>query len=160
MSNRTSTPTVSVTIPEIADPNEVFNQQITTLEAQRDALAPAVEAFNTLEGMIARLVAARDGKTVTAGNGNRAGRGDRPEQFLELLREAGDKGVIIAQAARDMGMSGPNYLYRIVPELIEAGLVRKDDDSKRYFIAATATEDAPEGDVTPEGDESGDDTQE
>lgn len=151
MSNRTSsTPTVSVTIPEIADPNEVFNEQIATLEAQRDALVPAVEAFNTLEGMIARLVAVRDGKTPS--NGNRAGRGDRPEQFLTVLAEAGDAGIKIADAARAMGMSGPNYLYRIAPELVEEGKIRKVED--RYFLntePVTAT-DEPDSDTDADTD--------
>jgi hypothetical protein len=147
MSNQTTG--VSVEIPNLTDPTDFLNGQIATLQGQADQLRPAVEAFDTLTGMIANLIAVRDGKPQGDTNTNRAGRGDRPEQFLTVLREAGDEGVKIADAARAMGMSGPNYLYRIAPELVEAGKIRKVED--RYFLI---TEPVTEGDEsgTDEGD--------
>lgn len=148
-SKSTDTPqTLSVEIPNLADPAEFLNGQIATLQAQVDQLRPAVDAFNTLEGMISNLVAVRDGKsTSNTTSGNRAGRGDRPDQFLAVLAEAGDAGIKIADAARQMGMSGPNYLYRIAPELVEAGAVRKVED--RYFLNASPVEDT---ETSTEGD--------
>jgi hypothetical protein len=130
MANTPATPT-PVTVPDLTDfdPSAVLTAQITELETKRDELAPVVEAFNTIEGMIARLIEARDGKPVK--NSDRADRGARPDQFLAVVAEAGDKGIKIADAARAMGMSGPNYLYRIAPELVAEGKVRKDGD--KYF---------------------------
>lgn len=149
MSNSKTTG-VSVEIPNLTDPTDFLNGQIATLQGQADQLRPAVEAFNTLEGMISNLIAVRDGKPQGDTNTNRAGRGDRPEQFLAVLAEAGTEGIKIADAARQMGMSGPNYLYRIAPELVEAGQVRKVED--RYFLNAEPVTEGDESDTSDEGD--------
>lgn len=134
----TTPPATSVTIPTLSDPSEILTAQIAEAEKNMESLRPAVEAFKQWEQFAASLTAVRDGKPAS-GSSNRAGRGDRPEQFLALLGEAGDEGLTIAEAARQMGMSGPNYLYRIVPELVEEGKVVKND--KTYVLA---TSEAPE----------------
>lgn len=146
-SSPTPAPADSITVPTLGDPSELLTAQITIAEENMEKLRPAVEAFRTWEQFAQTLIAARDGSPAPTSNGSRAGRGDRPQKFLAFLAEAGDKGLTISEAAKLMDLNSPNYLYRIVPPLVDAGAVRKDD--KRYFSVATPVE-APQ--ETPQED--------
>lgn len=106
--------------------------------SQMEALRPAHEAFVKLESMVSNfdriatgVPARRRGTTATAGE--RAGRGTRPDEFLQIVRDAGDEGVTVTEAADKMGGMNANYLYRIAKDLTKKGEVRKD--GKRYIAA-------------------------
>lgn len=132
----------TIAIPELPDPASLLDAQIAQAQANMDALKPAVDAFRAWEQFAGQLLDVKEGKVrratpqhtrrSTASSGTRAGRGNRPQEFLTVVREAGDEGITVTEAAEKMGM-GPNYLYRIAPEMQEAGQVRKE--GKRYYIA-------------------------
>lgn len=108
------------------------------LQSQLDELRPAHEQFIRVQTILANFDAISSGTPVRgsrgpAANGDRASRGERPEQFLAFVAEAGEKGITVAEAAQKMGMDNPNYLYRLARELTDAGKLTKTDD-KRYVI--------------------------
>lgn len=123
-------------------PSEVENLLAGTreqLQSQLDDLRPAHEQFIRVQTILANFDAISSGTPVrgsrTVSNGDRASRGERPEQFLAFVAEAGENGITVAEVAQKMGMDNPNYLYRLARELTEAGKVRKTDD-KKYVIAS------------------------
>jgi CRP-like cAMP-binding protein len=67
------------------------------------------------------------GSSGGAGGGRRRGRpkgsGTRANQALELVR--GAPGITIPEMAQQMGIQ-QNYLYRVLPDLEQQGVVRKD----------------------------------
>jgi predicted Rossmann fold nucleotide-binding protein DprA/Smf involved in DNA uptake len=59
----------------------------------------------------------------TGGRRGRRGGNTRANQTLELVR--GKPGITIPEIAKSMGIE-PNYLYRVLPKLVEEGQVRRD----------------------------------
>src|SRR4051812_32892316 len=129
-----------IAIPELPDPATMLDAQISAAQENMDALKPAVDAFHAWEQFASQLLDVKEGKvTKRTGTtarrtrtsaGERAPRGDRPAEFLQVVKDAGPDGITVTEAADKMGMSGPNYLYRLAPELTEKGLVRKE--GKKY----------------------------
>lgn len=137
-----------ITIPELPDPATMLDSQIEAAQANMDALKPAVDAFRAWEQFASQLLDVKEGKVKRTGNGprkarasgERAPRGDRPAEFLQVVKDAGPEGITVSEAADKMGMSGPNYLYRLAPDLADKGLVRKE--GKKYIVVEG--EDAPD----------------
>jgi hypothetical protein len=137
-----------ISLPDMPDPSTLLDTQIQAAQANMEALKPAVDNFRAWEEFANRLIAVRDGKDRpatttrrrTASSGERSGRGDRPAQFLTIIKDAGDEGVTITEAAERMGMNGPNYLYRLAPDMEREGLIRKD--GKRWFVNEEAVREA------------------
>jgi hypothetical protein len=59
----------------------------------------------------------------TGGRRGRRGGNTRANQTLELVRSK--PGITIPEIAKSMGIE-PNYLYRVLPKLVEEGQVRRD----------------------------------
>jgi hypothetical protein len=59
----------------------------------------------------------------TGGRRGRRGGNTRANQTLELVR--GKPGITIPEIAKSMGIE-PNYLYRVLPKLVEEGQVRRE----------------------------------
>jgi hypothetical protein len=98
-------------------------------------LKPLVEEYHRLEAAVAALdgvgtrataPARRSRASSGTGTGRRGrpkGSGTRSKQTLELVRK--QPGITIPELASAMGIK-QNYLYRVVPELVKDGQVRKE----------------------------------
>jgi hypothetical protein len=106
------------------------------MRARLSELKPLVEEYHRLEAAVAALdgVGARraaaparrprgGGGTGTGRRGRPKGSGTRSKQTLELVRQ--QPGITIPELATAMGIK-QNYLYRVVPELVKDGQVRKE----------------------------------
>ena len=110
-------------------------------------LQPAVAEAQELERVLAAMggkAARKRGTSATAPARKRAGRGDRPEQFLKLVTE--NPGITVAQAAKKLDM-GSNYLYRLAREQAEQRKVRKIDSG---YHPIPADDSQAQAEATPE----------
>ncbi len=149
-STKADDPTNTITVPAPPDPSILLDQQIAEAKSVMDSLFPAVEAFRAWEQFVNSLLEVKEGKNRRANgtpakrrsNGQRGRTAHRAQEFLAVVKAAGDEGVTVADAAKAMDM-GPNYLYRLAPEMVDAGNISKQD--KRYVFVkdmdATTTED-------------------
>src|SRR5690349_493300 len=113
------------------------------IQARLTELKPLVEEYHRLEAAERALagVGTDSGAAASRGAGSRArptraqhgaggsgrrgrpkGSGQRAQQALEHIRN--EPGITIPEMAEKMGIK-QNYLYRVVPELQEQGLVTK-----------------------------------
>ncbi len=110
------------------------------IKARLSELKPLVEEYHRLEAAAAALDgvsgakparttaprrAARSKPATTTGRrrGRPKGSGTRAKQTLELVRSK--PGITIPELATAMGIK-QNYLYRVVPELVKDGQIRKE----------------------------------
>jgi hypothetical protein len=117
---------------------ELLNDTRTKMEAELEEVRPAHEAFLRLEQILSNFDQITSDKPArrSGGSGSRAPRGSRSSEFLQIVKDAGDDGVTVAEAADKMDGINPNYLYRIAKDLTDEGALRKDD--KRYYAVASA----------------------
>jgi predicted ArsR family transcriptional regulator len=109
---------VDTTVAEIDDRLDELKAELAKLQSARSALT--------------RRGPGRPAKS-HSGNGNGAGRngarsrrrrnGTRADQALALVRER--PGITIPEIAASLGTE-PNYLYRVMPHLVEDGKVTRD----------------------------------
>jgi hypothetical protein len=129
---------VDTTVKDIEDRLGELKQEVERLEAARAALlgeggrrrpgrpaAPAAAAVPAEEtqGRTRRPAARKPGRP----RGRRAGN-TRANQALELVRER--PGITIPEIASELKIE-PNYLYRVMPKLVEDGHVTKDGQGWR-----------------------------
>jgi hypothetical protein len=112
------------------------------IRARLSELKPLVEEYHRLEAAAAALegvggtrptrasaaparrrTRATSTGTGTGKRGRPKGSGTRSKQTLELVRK--QPGITIPELATKMGIK-QNYLYRVVPELVKDGQVRKE----------------------------------
>ena len=113
---------VDSTVKDIDARLSELQQEVARLEAARAALLggrrgpgrPARATRRTARGAAAR----RPGRP----RGRRGGN-TRANQALELVRK--QPGITIPQIAEAMSIE-PNYLYRVMPKLVEDGSVRRE----------------------------------
>jgi hypothetical protein len=74
--------------------------------------------------------------TGTARRGRPKGSGTRSKQTLELVRA--QPGITIPELAAKMGIK-QNYLYRVVPELVKDGQIRKEGRELHPVAASSAS---------------------
>jgi hypothetical protein len=121
---------VDSTVRDIDHRLSELKQEVSRLEAARSALTGG----------------ARRGPGRPSGNGGRRSGGRRPgrprgrrggntrsTQALELVRTR--PGITIPQIAEELKIE-PNYLYRVMPKLVEDGQVARD--GKGYHLGQTA----------------------
>lgn len=100
------------------------------------ALQPVVAEYERLEAAVAALDGAlppaaaparakrrRAARKPGAPRGRRAASGKRAKQALSLIKA--NPGITIADLAERMGMNHRSYLYRVLPQLAEQGLIVK-----------------------------------
>lgn len=115
---------VDSTVKEIDSRLAELRQELDRLQAARSALVgirrgpgrPARSGTRTRRG----------GSTRSTGGGARRGRrtgGTRATQALELVRSR--PGITIPQIAEALKIE-PNYLYRVMPKLVQDGQVKRD----------------------------------
>jgi hypothetical protein len=114
---------VDSTVKEIDDRLRELKQEVGRLEAARAALVggrrgPGRPPGSTQAATRRRRTGRRPGRP----RGRRGG-STRANQALELVRK--QPGITIPQLAEAMGIE-PNYLYRVMPRLVEEGSVKRD----------------------------------
>lgn len=94
------------------------------LEAAATALDSAAGAGSETPTRARRTRSGAASTTTRTRRGRpRAGQATRRDEVLAAVAKT--PGLTISELARELGMSTPNYLYRVVPELEQEGLVLK-----------------------------------
>jgi hypothetical protein len=122
---------------------DFLDEKRSEIKARLDELKPLVEEYHRLEAAERALAgvngstptrpskpraasrtkrAAAGGSSGTGRRGRPKGSGQRAQQALELIRSK--PGITIPEMAEAMEIK-QNYLYRVVPDLQEQGLVTK-----------------------------------
>lgn len=115
-------------------------------QTRLDELRPQHEEFLKLEGIVAGFDTLANGsapkrstagrKRGTSATADRAARGERPQQFINLVKA--NPGITVTEAADQMEGMNPNYLYRLAKEMTDGGKLRKE--GKGYHFVAEASE--------------------
>lgn len=111
---------VDSTVKEIDTRLRELKDEVARLEAARSALIGPRRGPGRPRGATTR---ARAGRGPGRPRGRRGGN-TRGKQALELVRN--QPGITIPQIAEALNIE-PNYLYRVMPRLVEQGLVTRDD---------------------------------
>lgn len=121
---------VENTLKDIDDRLRDLKQEVERLEAARQALTGARRGPGRPRGSSnARATTTRTRTRATGrATGRRASRGGRrgstrANQALELVAKR--PGITIPEIAKEMGIE-PNYLYRVLPKLADAGQVKRE----------------------------------
>jgi CRP-like cAMP-binding protein len=110
---------VDSTVKEIDSRLRELKDEITRLEAARSALVGLRRGPGRPRGSAS---ASRGGRGPGRPRGRRGGN-TRGKQALELVRS--QPGITIPQIAEALNIE-PNYLYRVMPKLVEQGLVTRE----------------------------------
>jgi hypothetical protein len=114
---------VDSTVKDIDNRLAELKQEVTKLEAARDALVGARRGPGRPPGSANRTpTRRRAGRRPGRPRGRRGGN-TRANQALELVRSK--PGITIPQIAETLKIE-PNYLYRVMPKLLEDGSVKRD----------------------------------
>jgi predicted transcriptional regulator len=111
------------TVQGIDDRLRELRQEVDRLEAARAALVGGQRGPGRPRG--AAQTAGRRRRSVRRAGRPRGRRGGatRANQALELVRN--QPGITIPQLAEAMGIE-PNYLYRVMPKLVEDGSIKRE----------------------------------
>jgi CRP-like cAMP-binding protein len=112
---------------------DFLDEKRAEIQARMEELRPTVEEYNRLEaaeralsgvstGANGRTDRGSSGGGGRRGGGRPKGSGTRGTQALELVRAR--PGITISELAEAMEIQ-QNYLYRVMPELAEQGLIVK-----------------------------------
>lgn len=115
---------VDSTVKEIDDRLRELKEEVSRLEAARSALTGGRRARGRPRA--ARATSRTNRRSTGRRPGRprgRSGSGTRATQALELVRS--QPGITIPQIAEKMGIE-PNYLYRVMPRLLNEGQVKRD----------------------------------
>jgi hypothetical protein len=121
---------VDTTVKDIDGRLAELKQEVTKLEAARAALVGARRGPGRPPGSTRRR------RTSTRRPGRprgRRGRNTRANQALELVNS--QPGITIPKIAESLKIE-PNYLYRVMPKLVEDGKIRRDGQG--WYPAAKA----------------------
>lgn len=108
--------------------------KVREIEERLQELRPLIDEFRRLEAAVAVLndvgsPAANGARAATANGASRGrrrgrrGENTRATQTIELVRA--HPGITIAELAKHMGIK-PNYLYRVLPQLVDEGKIRRE----------------------------------
>src|SRR2546430_1059202 len=115
---------VDSTVKEIDKRLRELKEEVSKLEAARSALVGARRGPGRPPGSSAATTTRRrTGRRPGRPRGRRGG-ATRANQALELVRN--QPGITIPQIAEALKIE-PNYLYRVMPRLVSAGQVTRDD---------------------------------
>lgn len=111
---------VDTTVAEIDSRLEELKAEMTKLQAARSALTGRGSSRGQATATATR---ARRSTTRRAPRSRGRRNGTRGEQALALVRER--PGITIPEIASSLGIE-PNYLYRVMPNLVKTGQVKRD----------------------------------
>ncbi len=128
---------VDSTVKDIDDRLQELQAEVAKLEAARAALVgtPAARRAPVRQRAAAKAEAAPRRTAARRAGRPRGRRGGntRSNQALELVRSK--PGITIPQIAESLKIE-PNYLYRVMPKLVDEGLVTRDGQGWRPAKAA------------------------
>ena len=110
---------VDTTVAEIDSRLQELKAEMSKLEAARSALTRG--GSGRAPATAAPTRGRRSTRRATRSRGRR--NGTRGEQALALVRER--PGITIPEIASSLGIE-PNYLYRVMPNLVKTGQVKRD----------------------------------
>jgi CRP-like cAMP-binding protein len=111
---------VDTTVSEIDNRLDELKAEMAKLQAARSALTRRGPG-RPAKADAATTVAARPARRPSRARGRR--NGTRGDQALELVRQR--PGITIPEIASSLGTE-PNYLYRVMPNLVKDGKVRRE----------------------------------
>ena len=116
---------VDSTVKDIDSRLAELKQEVSKLEAARSALVGARRGPGRPAGSTTRRSTTRTRRTARRAGRPRGRRGGntRASQALELVRSR--PGITIPQIAEELKIE-PNYLYRVMPKLVEDGQVKRE----------------------------------
>jgi hypothetical protein len=114
---------VDSTVKDIDNRLAELKQEVTKLEAARAALVGARRGPGRPPGSANRTTTRRRAGRRPGRPRGRRGGNTRANQALELVRSK--PGITIPQIAETLKIE-PNYLYRVMPKLVEDGSVKRD----------------------------------
>jgi hypothetical protein len=131
---------VETTVNDIDRRLEELQEEVVKLQAARAALVggrrgpgrPRTEAREAAAPAPKPAAARRTRRQAGRPRGRRGGN-TRSNQALELVRSR--PGITIPQVAEELKIE-PNYLYRVMPKLVEDGHIRREGNG--WFAAAEA----------------------
>jgi DNA-binding transcriptional ArsR family regulator len=110
------------------------SQELEPLVAEYDDIQEALKVLDTSVRKTSRWAARVASDTRTYGGhaskGHRAGRGERPEQFVKIVQES--PGLTVSEIAKRIGVH-PSGLYTTAKKLSDEGAVKKSRDN-RYTL--------------------------
>jgi predicted HTH transcriptional regulator len=113
---------VDSTVKDIDSRLSELRQEVTRLEAARQALVGGRRGPGRPASANGSPTRRRAARKTGRPRGRRAGN-TRANQALNLVRET--PGITIPQIAEQLKIE-PNYLYRVMPKLVEDGQVKRD----------------------------------
>ncbi len=121
---------VDSTVRDIDTRLRVLKDEVAKLEAARAALVGARRGPGRPAGAAAsgRATTARRTRRGPGRPRGRRGGNTRGNQALELVRSR--PGITIPEIASQLKIE-PNYLYRVMPRLVDAGQVRREGQGSR-----------------------------
>jgi CRP-like cAMP-binding protein len=114
---------VDSTIKDIDNRLRELKEEVTKLEAARAALTGARRGPGRPANPAAPSTGRRRAPRRVARTRGRRGGNTRANQALELVRS--QPGITIPQIAEALKIE-PNYLYRVMPKLVEDGQIKRD----------------------------------
>jgi hypothetical protein len=116
---------VDSTVRDIDERLSELRDEVTRLEAAREALVGSRRGPGRPRGpaAVATDSARRGGRRPGRPRGRRGGN-TRGNEALALVQSR--PGITIPEIASELGIL-PNYLYRVMPKLVEAGQIRRED---------------------------------
>jgi hypothetical protein len=112
---------VDTTVAEIDSRLEELKAEVGKLEAARSALTGGGGSRRGTSASSASAGSRRGARRQTRARGRRSS--TRGDQALELVRQK--PGITIPEIAQSLGIE-PNYLYRVMPNLVKSGQVKRD----------------------------------
>lgn len=73
---------------------------------------------------VEKIMKALGGLGKTSRRTRTSGKVNRRQEFIDIVGK--NPGITVAEAAKQMDMDGPNYLYRVAGQLAKSGSLRKD----------------------------------
>lgn len=115
----------------VSKAREMLEKRLAELQPMVTEAKEISETLDAMNGNPTPTAAPRARRTRSGngGSGSSAGTGERYEQFLQVIRDNAD-GIKVADAAKEMGLKNPNYLYRLRDKAVDEGLIKQETDGR------------------------------
>ncbi len=117
------------------DARELVEAQLRSLDEEEEQLRRALDQLADANGRKpTRRSAQPSSQPRTKGRkapARRAAKGERRDQFMQCIADAGRDGITVVDIARKIGLSTPNSLHPVAKSLLEMGAVSKE--GSRYY---------------------------
>lgn len=108
----------------------IVKERISELEAEAKRIADEIKQLKSIPGIKAGPSSSK--ATTSTSKKPRAKRGQRKEEFVKAVSDAGSDGITVAAIAKQTNAQAPG-LYPLAKKLVEEGIITKKDNL--YFMA-------------------------